>query len=346
MVDRDDNVITETGVLEEAVAAFQQLTQQPLSIVAPVDNGGSIGVSVDATLRLPTGITLDAVIKPGAGQGNTGALIDQLKQAPYPQRTLLVAQYIPPKTANTLRLANVQFLDTAGNAYIHQSPLFICIQGRKPDTVARVVRPGKAFQFAGLKIIYALLQNAGLINQPYRTIAEQAGVALGAIGSVLGDLVSQGFINTCKGSNRTILNKPGLITKWTEAFPLIQRKQHMGTFTTDSPLIWECIDLKGRGWWGGEVAGAYYTRYLSSKDATVYVDKGGMSEVMRALRLRKIKPGEYPDKRIDLYQPFWTGLLSPDGSFVPPVVVMAELIATADPRNLETAQRLYEKYAH
>ncbi|WP_299734693.1 type IV toxin-antitoxin system AbiEi family antitoxin [uncultured Endozoicomonas sp.] len=340
-----DNVAQEAWVLEQAIAAYQQLTTQELSIVTSTRD--KMPPEVDATVRLPTGITLDVGLKSRVIQGNTGAVIHRLKQMPDPQRSLLVAQYITSKTANTLREAGVQFLDTVGNAYINQPSLFVYVQGLKPEVTGSSERPGKAFKFAGLKVIFALLENPALLNQPYRTIAEQAGVSLGAIGHVLDDLVGQGFMNASKGSGRTILDRRGLMDKWIEAFPLLQRKQHIGTFTTDMALTRESIDLKDfGGWWGGEVAAEHYTQYINPKDVTVYVTKDAMKEVMWALRLRKPKPGEYIQRKVDLYQPFWTEWLQPERAFVHPMVAMAELIATAEPRNLEVAERLYDKYAH
>lgn len=340
-----DNVAQEVWVLEQAIAAYQLLTMQELSIVTFA--GDKMLSEVDATVRLPTGITLDVELKNRVVQGNTGALIHRLKQMPDPQRSLLVAEYITPKTANTLREAGVQFLDTVGNAYINQPSLFVYVQGFKPEVAGSSERVGKAFKFAGLKVVFALLEKPALLNQPYRTIAEQAGVALGAIGHVLDDLVGQGFINASKGSGRTILDQRGLMDKWIETFPLLQRKQHIGTFTTDIPLTRESIDLKDfGGWWGGEIAAEHYTQYINPKDITVYVTREAMKEVMWALRLRKLKAGEYIQRRVDLYQPFWTEWLQPEGVFVQPMVTMAELITTAEPRNLEVAERLYDKYAH
>ncbi|MGI2029119.1 type IV toxin-antitoxin system AbiEi family antitoxin [Endozoicomonas acroporae] len=340
-----DNLVQEAWVLEQAITAYQQLTTQEFSIVTSVRD--KMPLEVDATVRLPTGITLDVKLRPQVIQGNTGALIHRLKQMPDPQRTLLVAKYITPKTANMLREAGVQFLDTVGNAYINQPSLFVYVQGLKPEVTGRSERPGKAFKFAGLKVVFALLENPALLNQPYRSIAEQAGVALGAIGHVLDDLVGQGFVNASKVSGRTILDPRGLMDKWVEAFPLLQRKQHIGSFTTDFPITRETMDLNGfGGWWGGEVAAEHYTQYINPKDVTFYVTKEAMKDVMWALKLRKLKPGEYPKTKVDLYQPFWTEWLQPEGAFVHPMVTMAELIATAEPRNLQVAERLYDKYAH
>ncbi len=47
---------------------------------------------------------------------------------------------------------------------------------------------------------------------------------------------------------------------------------------------------------------------------------------------------------VDLFEPFWTEHMAPEGQFAHPIVVFAELLNTGEPRNLDTAKRLYEQY--
>jgi hypothetical protein len=49
------------------------------------------------------------------------------------------------------------------------------------------------------------------------------------------------------------------------------------------------------------------------------------------------------DGKIEVYQRFWT--IGENGQqTVPSLLVYADLIYSGDPRNLETAQRIYERY--
>ncbi len=150
-----------------------------------------------AALRLDGNINLTAEVKKTL-PGNIGAIIQRLQWMPDPKHRILVAEYITAQKAEQLKQAKIQFLDTVGNAYIHQPPFFIYIRGNKKEKVVNTTRPGKAFQPAALKIVLALLIEDELANAPYRTIAQRAGVALETTGAVLEDLAQQGCLNAAK----------------------------------------------------------------------------------------------------------------------------------------------------
>ena len=145
---------------------------------------------VDAIVRLgPGNQTLAVEIKKWAQHANLGALINQVKQ--LPEEGLLVADYVNPRMADKLRQQQVQFIDTAGNAYINQPPVYVYVTGNRQEE--RGFMPTKngakrAFEPTGLKVIYTFLCNPELVNAPYREIAEKAGVALGTVGWVLNGL--------------------------------------------------------------------------------------------------------------------------------------------------------------
>ena len=71
-----------------------------------------------------------------------------------------------------------------------------------------------------------------------------------------------------------------------------------------------------------------------------------MGKLLQAGRLRKIAPNEYPEVRVELIEPFWeqTNNTGETIDLVHPVLVYADLVETADPRNLEVANRIREKY--
>ena len=202
----------------------------------------------------------------------------------------------------------------------------------------------RVFKPTGLKIIFALLADTTLLNAPYRKIAEQAGVGLANIGAVLRSLEQQGYI-AWQQKKRVLCNCEALLNKWTDAFPALQRKTYIDTFTTDIPLTWEAINIKELGGiWGGEVAAAGYTQFLTPKHGTIYIPKARMRDVMHAIKLRKIKLGEVPDICVELYEPFWTAALAHEGNFAHPIITFAELVTTGNPRNLEAALKIHEKF--
>lgn len=347
-------LITADNILEKAIAAIHLETGLRLNIIA------NNGEHIDAIIQMPDngvnkGEKLFVVIKKRATQINLGAVINQIKTF-EPNHGLFVTEYINPKMAQRFKEAGIQFIDVAGNAYINQPPFYIYIKGNKPqqDIPQQNLKTGKAFQPAGMKVIFAFLQNNALINAPYREIAVQAQVALGAVGWIIRDLIAQGFI--LEGFNkkqRQLANLDLLLNKWVEEYPYkLKGKYKIGTFTTDDHDWWKKINIeKFNAMWGGEIAAEKYTNYLNPKHATVYIDKKDMKELMRAVQLRKPEAYERPDIQIDLIAPFWNKEVNTietveQAGLAPPIITYADLIETGDTRNLDTARRLREQYIH
>jgi hypothetical protein len=80
---------------------------------------------------------------------NVGSIAHRLKTADMP---LLMAEYIAAPVADRLRELNVQFIDTAGNAYVHAPPILIWVTGRKPEKLPSDSRIARAFQPGGMMV--------------------------------------------------------------------------------------------------------------------------------------------------------------------------------------------------
>ena len=253
-----------------------------------------------------------------------------------------------------LKEAGIQFIDTIGNAYINLPGLYIYIKGNKPKTATigagtTTRRTGKADQPTGIKIIYAFLKNRELINAPYREIADQAQVALGTVGRVIQDLLEQRILVEGLNKNqRKLADYTQLLNKWVEAYPKLKEKQRIETFTTDNPTWWKTIDLgEFNAVWGGEIAAAKYTDYLIPKDVLIYIEKTNLANFLNTARLRKLQPNEKPENIIELIEPFWKmEKKETTKDLAHPILVYADLIATGDPRNIDTANRIREKYLY
>ena len=315
------------------------------------------GRHIDAIIQMPNdGVKLAAEIKKWTAQANLGAVIHQIQNLGEPGQGLLIADYINPNMGERLKEAGIQFLDTAGNAYINQRPVYIYIKGNKLQqaVVAKErVKTGKAFQPTGMKVVFAFLRDRELINAPYREIADQAGVALGTVGWVIRDLIAQGILleGVDKGQ-RKMADFDRLVDQWTEVYPYkLKRKYKLGAFTTKNPDWWKTIDPENFGaLWGGEIAAAKYTNYLNPKHGVVYIHKANMADFLQAARLRKAELHQRPDIQIDLLEPFWNKWKNKGNTeqagLAHPIIVYADLIETGDTRNLDTANKLREKYLH
>ena len=285
------------------------------------------------------------VIKKWAANTPVGTLINKMKDPGMLEAGILIADYINPRMAEKLKAEDIQFLDTAGNAYLNKLPIYIYITGKKPDEKPALEKPkGRAFQATGMKVVYEFLVDRALTNATYRQIAERANVALGAVGWVIKDLVEQGFLIERK-KERTLTNYHALLDKWVEHYPeKLRKKLLLGHFTTDDADWWQKLDPRAfNAVWGGEIAAAEYTHQLTPKDGTIYIPKDKMNLLLKEARLRRTEATERPHLNIELLTP----LGEPFENFptlAHPLIVCADLIATGNTRNIEMAQKLREQY--
>jgi hypothetical protein len=241
-------------------------------------------------------------------------------------------------------------MDTAGNAYINQPPIYIHVTGNNQDqTHTRDKEKNRAFDTTGLKVIFGFLCNPLLVNTTYREIAKATGVALGTVGWVINGLKDAGFIVE-RGKVRELINTRKLLDRWVEAYPeKLKPKQHVGEFIADKANWWQDIDIGEYGaYWGGEVAAAKYTNYLQPQIATVYLPKEAGNKLLAKARLRKADEFAANEAGlVKIFRPFWPMNTTQENStegLVHPILVYADLIETGDARNIETARMIYEQY--
>lgn len=258
---------------------------------------------------------------------------------PFPP--VLVAPYITQATAERCRELHLPFLDEAGNAYLEAPGLFVYVTGKRRPVQARPATTYRAFTTAGLRIVFALLNNPDLAAAPYRDIAKAAGVALGTVGDVLRDLEDRGHLAPETPGPRRLLAPERLQEEWVTHYPIkLRPKLHARRFTAPAPHGWQDLDLRPhRAYWGGEPAAAKLTGYLKPARLTLYVE-GKPDRLILANRLRPDVNGE-----IEILEAFWTTeTTQAPGDVAPPLLVYADLMATTDPRNIEAAKLIRDQY--
>lgn len=256
-------------------------------------------------------------------------------------KELLVTEYVSIPMAENLKALDIEFVDTAGNVYLNNLPLYIYIKGNKQPMGVRQITGPRAFNGAGLKLILALLANPELVGKTVREIAEYAGVALGTINTVFNDLKRRQYLVEMPGKQRCLVNKEKLIQQWAVAYPeLLRPKLILGRYTTDNKRWWEEAVLPNLVRWGGEPAAAMMTRYLKPEEITIYAPELP-TQLLLKHQLRRDLDGE-----VTIYKTFWqqhAQVVGETRDLVHPLVVYADLLATADSRNIETAKKLYEE---
>lgn len=264
---------------------------------------------------------------------------------------LLITRYVNPRMAERLREGRLEFIDTVGNAFINQPPLYIFVKGNKPPEAAMTARPKRIFRPTGLNVIYAFLCNPGLENQTYREIAATADVALGTVGWFMRELKEMGFLLDMGKRGKKLIQKEGLLQRWITAYPeTLRPKQMLGRYRGTYGW-WENKRLDPFvAQWGGEVAAARLTQYLQPQIITIYTTAKYLNDFLLENRLKKDPAGE-----IEVLERFWqpgmiwehedrVNLIWKHKDLVHPILIYADLLATDDQRNIETAKIIYEQY--
>lgn len=267
---------------------------------------------------------------------------------PYGRKGLLVAPYLTAELAQRCRgKLDLQFIDTAGNAYLRVPGLHVFVRGERPRGLAPTARGTRGAGTAtALRVVFVLLCKPELINAPYREIVAAAGVALGAVGWVFFDLAGRGYVAAGpRKRNRRLLEPARLLDEWVTNFPIrLRPKLNPRRFRAPDPRWWERARLPEGARWGGEVAAAKLTDYLKPATCTIYLEPETAREALATLvpehRLRAD-----PQGNVEVLEVFWDlPQTNAADDLVPPPLVYADLMATLDPRNLEVAKRIREQY--
>lgn len=286
-----------------------------------------------------------AEVKPYLTNQSLGAIISEIVDARREHgETALVTPYVSSVQADKLREHNVEFFDTAGNAFFHQDGLYVFVTGCKATDRQNVAKQRvRAFNQTGLRLIFALLSLPNMEKKPYRILAQKAGISLGAVNWIMADLQRFGYLTDDGARGRHLINKKELFKRWVAAYPeQLRPKLLVGRFHTDKGMDWwRSVKLPPReAFWGGEVGAALVTKYLRPQQTTIYAETN-LAPLQAKHRLRRDSAGE-----VELLQKFWkfdewdtkqTGV-------VPPVLLYADLLLTAEERNMETAELVYEEH--
>lgn len=257
------------------------------------------------------------------------------------QDRILITEYTTPPMADLMKTIGLFFMDTAGNAYINKPPLYVFIKGNKPPENVKAVPTKRLFKPAGLKVVFALLNNPEMVNRPYRQVAAMTDVALGTVDWIFRDLKEMGFLLEMGKRKRKITNPLTLLKRWVEAYPeQLRPKLGLARFKADNPDWRKHVDITGyNACWGGEVAAAKLTKQLRPEKVIIYAPEPPGKLIIEQ-KLRKTTAGD-----IEILKPFWRFDHEFDAfGIAPPLLVYADLMATGDDRNIETAEIIYDNY--
>ncbi|MCX5852560.1 MAG: type IV toxin-antitoxin system AbiEi family antitoxin [Deltaproteobacteria bacterium] len=338
---------TEERIFRHALEAFKKNVAEKVEIkVIDTQNFRTPDVRPDYLIQIITThkqMDYIAEVKPTITKAHKLLLLmDKInRQLPHP--LLLITRHVNADMAEQLRKDGVEFIDAAGNAYINRPPLYIFVKGNKPLEIEMPKHTPlkRAFNPTGLKVIYAFLCNKGLENKPYREIAAKTGIALGTITWIMYELRATGFLIDMEGRGKRLVHKDTLLKRWVTAYPeRLKPKQMLGRFTGE-PDWWRKKRMNlYNAQWGGEVAAAKLTHYLEPQIVTIYTEADQINKLIIDNRLRKDARGN-----VEIFMRFWThNEAAKHENTVHPILIYADLVATGNERNIETARIIYDEH--
>jgi hypothetical protein len=335
-----DNIMdptTERRILENAAAALEHNTG--LKVDKYDRKARKHRGDFHLALQTPSGKKLRnywAEVKQTINNSVIAATALEAKQSK--EKLVLITEYISQPQATKLRELDVSYFDTAGNAYFTGSDLYILVTGQKKKIVREKIP--SLFRPPGMKLLFAFLTNRGLEEESYRSISSKIGVPTPTVGVFMGDLEKAGFLVKRGTGKRFIVRQDELFKRFVENYGESFRQ-------TLNPVRFRSRKVDGRWWenvdisqfnacWGGETGGAALTKHLRPEVATIYADSL-LPKFQAKYGLIREETGN-----IEIVRRFWkTGEI---GNVAPPLIVYADLMATADRRNIETAELIYERY--
>jgi hypothetical protein len=330
--------------LDSAVAALERTTGIEANVHPPTEGQGH---PVDAILEVQSDrrkYRFGAEVKT-VDRFETPAML-QARSKARREPPLLVAPYITREIAERCRQLRLPFIDTAGNVYLEAPGLLVYVVGQ-----ARLVevRQGsyRALNPAGLKLTFALLCRPELLNRDYRTIAGDAGVALGTVSSDMKDLEARGFFSLKTHPHvRTLLDPTRMLEEWVTHYPVTLRpKLLLGRFQAEAEGLQRTDIRQYSAFWGGEPAAERLTGYLRPASFTIYTGRDHLAKLVAGGRMRAAANGN-----VEILERFWkfaadvaNGAKKELPDVVPPILAYADLLATRDSRNAEAARIIYAR---
>lgn len=255
---------------------------------------------------------------------------------------LVIAERILPPVKKALQEKGIAYLETNGNAFLQNPPLYIHIDTHPPIRKDKPVT-NRAFTKTGLKAVFHFLNNKDAINDNFRKIAADTGIALGNIKYIIDGLTEAGYILKANRNDIRLKNITTLLERWIAGYrETLKPSLFTGTFRfPDKQAIqnWRSLNLQLiDAAWGGEPAGDLLTDYLKANHLQLYTPLP-KNQVMQQWKLIPDKNGE-----LEVYKQFWQKTTEVPAQTVPPLLIYTDLLITEDPRCIETAERIYKKY--
>lgn len=263
---------------------------------------------------------------------NVVFLMKQLEESkPY----MIIAEYITTNAMSLLKKMNIPYADTKGNMFIRNDLFYLHVQ---TTNRTRAKATNRAFSKTGLKVVYQLLLHPTYLNEPYRFIGEKANVTIDTVGKVISGLLKDRHVYRVDNKKYQYTDRKKLFQTWaTEFNKNLRPKLNKRRFAwLDEKCNWKELELPQGSYWGGAAAAEKLSNYLIADKFIIYSDML-FQQMLKALRIVPDNNG-----RIEVIEKFWTNNSAND--VVHPILIYTDLVNEVDPRNIETANKIFDEY--
>jgi hypothetical protein len=335
-------VTGERQILDAAKQAFVETTGCNLQVLE-VEPAGENRPDAVVQINAPGGEIkkYHVEIKGTLTNATLGYIAERIRL--FEEIGILFTRHVNPQMSERLKTMGIAFMDTVGNAYINDPPIYIYITGRKKLDVPEKKTIGRAFRPTGLRVVFALLCRPELVKAPYRDIVKATQVAQGTVGWVMNDLKQQNYLADRGKHGRKLINTVKLLDTWVEYYAReLRPRLYLGKYGTKKTEWWKNIDWRNtNAMLGAEAAAAFLTDYLKPETITVYASEE-VNQFLLTHQLAKDVTGN-----VEVLKKFWAFDYPWNyEGIAPPLLVYADLIATGNDRNIEAARMIYDKFIH
>ncbi len=283
-------------------------------------------------------VSFPVIAYPTLFQSGLASLMIEKNKEP---RLVVIAGKISPELRSQLRELEIGYLDAAGNIFLKASRFFVLVDGQK-DYPPSTKEKRQLFSKSGILIIFHLLTSPEIAGRTYRDLAETLDISLGSVAQTMAQLKKAGFLLKLGKTGWRLHNKKTLLDRWITAYAeQLKPSLLLGRYrfaAKDYQQSWQELDLPPGTQWGGEPAANLMTRYLQPAEWTIYSDQDTFT-LLKELRLVPDKGGN-----VWIYERFWKDQQAEEPSkTVPALLVYGDLVASGDPRNFETAQKIWDE---
>ncbi len=328
-------------ILQQTLKRLNALLQEEKLL--PVDESFSYAsgqVSGDGVITISSSYLRQVYtvwLQPWAPQKDLGALISQIKAVPSP--VILFADFINPVMAGKLRRRSVSFVDCAGNISIKNEHFNLYVKGKKNTQLRSKRVRGRAFNAAGLKLIFAIFNQPKFLHASYRDISNKVNIALGSVGPVIDDLYASGYI--LDDGERRLINKKRLYERWVDGYlEKLRPKQILACYTSEDADWWKKANPADfHGLWGGEVVVAKSTPFMAPETISLYFS----SEIKQKEFADYYGLHEDVEGEICVYRNFWSPSYAGDDNVdgLSPMIVYADIVDAINPGSWDVAKTFY-----